>query len=537
MKKTAMVLKLIAALAFVSCTKSRQAELPTDVQSDILAISEFSGSYQASRDSAEAAATSNSMKALEQTQNSRLSADEVNVPKRLKFMFSDLPVSGQTANQFEIKFLVDKKFVTAFKVVSSASELTALEKSLAMTSEEVALIQKSLRASKNELKVLTQSLTKASDDKTLIKMGKKTGSLLVPLLKYEIADYGIIERTKNELKEETAVLKLTKSEFKDATHIQLKSLADGRTAIGKAKDFDELFVESKLDNQLMTAGQLESSLNVGMRFIDESTQVFTRLDADVLHLYEVTSLNKLNENQARLLKNHVGNEEVIACSDESVKKFIQSSDKECVLVLKADLPVSYSKVELAKANDDGSTTGEFEIKQVPRSQSVGLVQVLKNTAAKQIDISGTLDPDSAVKIADLKGEFFYRRTFEAASNMFLGRTGTSGDMSIVQFELEDKRLVVRNQQSLIQFTGQGPKDREEIMSFPVKYIRMNKISANGAVLTIPIAEVTNKEKAEYAIIDWTQNTVPNASSPLAFYADGNCFMTNSSQQVTDTDWR
>ncbi len=532
-----LIPKVIVALAFVSCTKSRKAELPTDLQSDILAISEFNGSYQANRESAEPAATSTSMKALEQTQNSRLSADEVNVPSRLKFMFSDLPVSSQTANQFEIKFLVDKKFVTAFKVVNSAAELTAIEKSLAMTNEEVALIQKSLRASTNDLKVLTQSLSKANENKNLVKMGKKQGSLLVPLLKYEIADYGIIERTKNELKEETAVLKLTKSEFKNATHIQLKSLSDGRTTIGKAKDFDQLFVESKLDNQLMTAGQLESSLNVGLRFIDESTEVFTRLDAEVMHVYEVTTLSKLNENQARLLKNQAGNEEVISCSDESVKKYIQSADKNCVLILKADLPVSYSKVELVKTNDDGSTSGDFEIKSVPRSQSVGLVQVLKNTAAKQVDISGTLDPDSAVKIADLKGEFFYRRTFEAASNMFLGRTGTSGDMSIVQFELEDKRLVVRNQQSLIQFTGQGPKDREEIMSFPVKYIRMNKLSANGAVLTVPLAEVTTKEKAEYAIIDWTQNTVPNASSPLAFFADGNCFMANSSQQVTDTDMR
>ncbi len=537
MKNTAMVLNLIVALTFVACTQSRKAELPADVQSDILAISEFNGSFQASRDSAETAATSTSMKALEQTQNSRLSAENVNVPERLKFMFSDLPVSSQTASQFEIKFLVDKKYVTAFKVVSSARELTAIEKSLAMTSDEVALIQKSLRSSATELKVLTQSLSKASDEKTLIKMGKKDGTLLIPILKYEIADYGVLERTKNELKEETAVLKLTKTEFKNATHIQLKSLTDGRTTIGKTKDLEELFVESKLDNQLMTASQLESNLNIGMRFIDDSTQVFSRLDVSVLHIYEVTVLAKLNENQARLLKNQAGNQEVIACSDESVKNYIQSTDKDCVLILKADLPITYNKVELVKANEDGSTSGEFELKQVPRSQSVGLVQILKNTPAKQVDISGTLDPNSAVKIADLKGEFFYRRTFEAASNMFLGRTGTSGDMSIVQFELEDSRLVVRNQQSLIQFTGQGPKDREEIMSFPVKYIRMNKISADGATLTVPVAEVTTKEKAEYAIIDWTQNTVPNASSPLAFYADGSCFLANSSQQVTDTDMR
>ena len=537
MKHTTLVLKLVVLLTFVSCTKSRKAELPEDVQADILAISEFSGTYQAERDSEESESSRVSMKALEQSQTTRLSADDVKVPNRLKFMFENLPVSSQTAKKFEIKFLVDKKFVTAFKVVTNAKELTAIEKSLAMTTQEVALIEKSLRATKAELKVLNQSLVKANGEKDLIKMSKKEGSLLVPITKYAIAGYGIIQRTKNELKEDTAVLKLTGTEFKNATHIQIKSLADGRTAIGKAKDFEQLFVESKIDNQVMTAGQLQSNLNIGLKFIDDATQVFTRLDADVLHVYEVTTRSALNETQARLLKNNAGNQEIIACSDESVKAYINSSDKECVLLLKADVPVSYTTVELAKANDDGSESGDFEVKKVPRSQSVGLVEIQKNVAAVQKDVSGALDPDSAVRLADLKGEFFYRRTFEAASNMFLGRTGTSGDMLIVQFELEDKRLVVRSQQSLIKYTGQGPKDREEIMSFPVKYVRMNKVSANGAALTIPVAEATTKEKAEYAIIDWTYNTVPNASSPLAFYADGACFLSNSSQRVTDTDMR
>lgn len=537
MKHTLMVLKLIVLLTFVGCTKSRKAELPEDVQADILAIAEFSGAYQADRDSSDPSTVPQSLRAFEQNQSARLSADEVNVPNRLKFMFENLSVSAQTAKKFEIKFLVDTRFVTAFKVVASAKELTAIEKSLAMTADEVSLIEKSLRASKAELKTLSQSLIKASNEKNLIKMSKKDGTLLVPILKYAIAGYGVIQRVKNELKEETAVLKLTATEFKNATHIQIKSLSDGRVAIGKSKDFEQLFVENKIDNQVMTAAELQTNLNIGLRFLDDSARVYTRLDADVMHVYQIMKVSELTDTQARLLKNKAGNEEVISCSDESVKSYVQSKDADCVLVLKADVPIAYTTVELAKANDDGSASGDFEMKTVPRSQSVGLVEIQKNSAAVQKDITGALDPDSTVRLADLKGEFFYRRTFEAASNMFLGRTGTSGDMLIVQFELEDKRLVVRNQQSLITYTGQGPRDREEIMSFPVKYVRMNKISATGAALTIPVAETTTKEKAEYAIIDWTQNTVPNASSPLAFYADGSCFKENSSQRVTDTDMR
>src|SRR3989344_3127925 len=539
MKHATLILKLIVILAFASsCTKSRKAELPEDVQSDILAISEFNGTYNANRESIEPSSTSNSMKAVEQSQNARLSSDEVNVPARIKFMFDNLPMSAQTSKQFEIKFLVDKKYVTAFKVVSSVRELTALENSLAMTSSEVDLIQKSLRASKAESKPLTQGLATSDVNKKMIKSGQKEGTLWVPIFKYEIESYGIITRTKNEMKEETAVLQLKATDFKAATHIKIKSLGDGRLPIGgKVQELDELFVENKIDNVLTTAEDLQERLKIGISFIQRDAKVFTRLDDSVMHVYELTTISELNENQLRLLKNNAGNEEVIACSEASVAKFISSEDKNCVLLLKADVPISYKTVELVKASDEGISSEGFKQEDVPRASSVGLVSIKKNSAAKQVDISGTLDPNSAIRVSDLKGEFFYRRTFESASNMFLGRTGTSGDMSIVKFELEDKRLVVRNQESLISYTGQGPKDREEIMSFPVRYIRMNKISATGAALTIPVAEQTTKEKAEYAIIDWTQNTVPNASSPLAFYADGSCFMATSSQQVTDTDMR
>lgn len=538
--------KLIAAMILISaCTKTRQAELPEDEQRNVFAISEIpqtseSTPYLAKITEAQAESEENSMKALDLNTSQKLTVSDVQVPARLAFMFDNLPVSNHSSTQFKITFSVEKDYVTAYKV-AAAKDLTLLEKALAVSTEEVQLLTQKQKSDTAKAANLTASLKTAELKKLEVKNGKKEGTLLVPLFRYKIEDYGILQRTKNELKESTSVLTLKKTNWLEATHIKITAKIDNRIVMGlqdSDKDLlDTLFLETKLDNRVMSAEDLQTQLKFGMKFVDSNAQVYTKLDDSVMHIYEITTVDKLNDQQKRLIKYQTGNQEIISCSDTKVSSYIKSDDKDCVLLLKADLPINYvqTKVEINQSN--GANSLKFKTQNAPRAQSAGLVQILENTAAKQVDISGALDPNSSVRVTDLKGEFFYRRTFENASNIFLGRTGTSGDMTIVRFELEDDRIVVRNQQSLITYTGQGPKDREELMSFPVKYIRMNKISANGTVLSIPVSEVTTKEKAEYAVIDWTKNTVPDSNSPLAFYSGGDCIYATSSQRVTDTDMR
>ena len=521
--------KLALALLIVSgCTKSRRAELPEDQQAGIFAISEFGETTSNSSFNAEIS-----------TASAHLLASDVSVPARMKFMFSNLPLLQQDSKKFKITFSVDREFVTAYKVADKVSELSTLEKAIATTMKEVQLIARAGQATTGQMQQLQADTAQALADKELVKSGAKEGALLVPLFKYSVESYGVVVRSKNEMKEETSTLELKSSEWKDATHIKLSAQTDARKVVGmsveQADQLRQLYQENQVNNQLMSAAELQSRFSIGMNFIDPKAQVFTRLDANAMHVYEVTSKDKLNDLQRRLLQN--GNQEIMSCQDLSVAKFINSTDPNCVIVLKADVPVSYKTAKLKPTDPSGRAAPSIEFEEVGSAHSVGLVEIKQNAAAKQVDISGALDPASTVKLSDLQGEFFYRRTFESASNMFMGRTGTSGDMTIVKFELEDSRLVVRNQQSLITYTGQGAKDREELMSFPVKYIRMATTDASGAKLTVPQAEQTTKEKAEYASIDWTANTVPDAHSPLAFYAGGKCFHSNSSLQVTDTDMR
>ncbi len=543
-------IKFIAILALISaCTKARKAELPEDQQSSVFAITEFGALADDSPFSASITsnptetATSNSIQAVDFDSKIRLFAHEVNVPLRMKFMFDNLPLTNQLNRNFKIVFSIDKEYITSYKIASDVNQLSILEKSIAYTPKEVELITKVSRANAAQVKELAQDQKTAQTEKEAIKKGQTKGTLLVPLFKYKISGYGTLARVKNELKEETSRLELKSSEWKDATHIMLSDKTDSRLVIGmgveQIKQLKQIFSQDKINNQIMTAKELQERLSVGMKFIDAETQVFTRLDTDSMLVYEITTAAKLNENLLRLLKNKAGNEKVLSCLDESVAKFIKTSDKDCVIVLTSEIPITYKEAKLTQENELGSSSQRIEFQDVQKGKSVGLVEIRENTAAKQVEVSnsGILDPNSTIKLSDIKGEFFYRRTFEAASNMFLGRTGTSGDMTIIRFELEDNRIVVRNQQSLISYTGQGPKDREELMSFPVTYFKMVSTDSNGNKLTIPMPQKTTKETAEYAMIDWTNNTIPDSNSPLAFYAGGACFAANSSLKVTDTDMR
>ena len=546
-KQLSTLIKLVAVIAFVSsCTKSRKAELPEEQQNSIFAISEFGvvsdeSPYTAQIRSDLKDENSLTPMSIENNTKALMTSNEVNVPSRMKYMFNEMPLMNLQNRNFKITFSVDREFVTAYKVTGDINQLTMLEKVLAKTSKEVKLAQDLNKASASQLNALNASKTTLAAERESIKSGRTKGSLLVPLFKYKIQSYGTVVKAKNELKEETSRLELKTTEWSSATHIQVSPQTDSREMVGmgveQTRQLKQIFSQDKVDNQIMTSEELQQKLSVGMRFIEPSDRVFTRLDANVLRVYQITDVKSLNANQLRLLRNKAGNSEILSCSDASVAEHLKSEKEDCVLVLKADVPVNYKRAKLAEVNENGSSAPRIEFESVSRNESVGLIEIQENVAAKQVDISGVLDPDSTIKLSDIQGEFFYRRTFESASNMFLGRTGTSGDMAIVKFELEDRRLVVRNQKSLIEYTGQGPKDREELMSFPVKYIRMVKTDASGATLTIPVAEQTTKEKAEYAIIDWTNNTVPDAVSPLAFYGGGSCFMANSSLAVTDTDMR
>lgn len=537
-----MALALMAA----GCTKSRDAALPDTEALQTFAISEFGAptdaGFQAKmKASAKLSSTDQvSNKALQEKGMIAFDVKNSSIPDRLKFMFKELEVSGQGIQNYKIVFGVDAKFVTAYKAVSDVESLSILEKQLAVSAKEVQFAIEMQKSENDSLKkTLALKMLNEQKVRSTALANRSAVNILVPLFKYQIITKGVLERTKNELKESTSTLQLRETEFNSATHIKIATSSEERKNIGSFEQktaLDQLYTTESLDNKITSAGELKSKIKIAMDFVSNNSQVLTKLDANDLKVYELTTLDKLTEKEQRLVKTNRGNSEVLQCSDITASS---SKDKNCVLRLVAKVPVTYKNVSLNLADSNENTSNTLELEKVSKADSKGLVEITQNISAERTSPTGSIDPVRTIKISEIKGnEFYFRRTFESSSNMMVfGKTGTSGDMSIVSFELEDSRLVVRNQKALIKYIGQGPMDKEELMSVPVKYFALDTKDASGTLLTVPQLRQTTKEEAEYLEIDWTQNTIPVSNSPLAYFGEGSCFAAQTSSQVTDMDMR
>lgn len=534
---------LTFALLASGCTKSRDAALPDADALQTFAISDFGTVSETAGFSANKKTSLHSL--ADNTAGNKASAekglvtietDSSSIPQRLRFMFNDFEISGQENQDFKIVFGVDSKYVTAYKLVNNLNSLTKLEKQLTVSPGEVQLsidLQKATNAMAK--KVLAAKMAAAQKTRSMLLTSRVDVSVMVPLFKYEIKSKGVLERTKNELRESTSTLTLRETEFSQATHIKLDTTSDARKDIGSAEqktDMDQLFTMDSLDNKVSTAADLQSRYNFNMKFVADDAQVLTKLDSDNMKVYQLTTLSALSVDEQRLINANRANGEILHC-DASI-----STDKSCVLRLVATVPVTYKNVRLNLADSKDNTSNTLQLLKVTKAQAQGLVEIAREVRADRARPTGLIDPLNTIKVADLNGEFYFRRTFESASNILSqGYAGTSGDVAVVKFELENDRMVVRNQKALIQYIGQGPKDKEELASVPVKYFKLESVDADGVAVQVPKLIDAKKEDAQYIELDWTKNTVPVANSPLAFFDLGTCWEAQTSQTVADMDMR
>lgn len=545
----ALVTVLAFAMFAVGCTKSRDAELPYEMQKSVFAISEFGETQTentqysvATDDSVSQLSLGNASKAT--AEKGVVALDTVKVPSRLKYMFSGLEITGLTDHTYPITFSVDKQFVTAYKIVNNPDELTILEKQLAQVQDEVVL-QKQLQKNDDraKAKALLASLQKARDSKVqLLSQKSGAGALLIPLFKYKIAKFGVLQKQKNKLNEDTSTLDLTETDWSQATHIVLNTTKEGRLPVGldpsQSGDLDRTFVMDRINNKIMTAGTLTSEFQIPLNLAQDA-RVLTLLDTKSLHVFEITQSGKadLTDSQRRQLQNG-GTGNVRSCPADVVKALPADAQADCILILRYDVDVTYVRPELPVVDYDGNQDSKLNFKPVLAGQNIGLVQIPKDTEPKKVESNNELDPNTTVRIIDIKDkEFFFKRTMEDAPETVPFEAGMSGNLTIVKFELEESRLVVRKADRLVDFKrGSNETSYEEMMSIPITYKKRELKDASGTPYAIPRIVPATRTDAEYVELDWTRNTLSSDFSPYEVLAEG-CIRSVADTKVKDVDMR
>jgi hypothetical protein len=523
---TQALTSLIVTAIFVSgCSKKRDAALPEDAQESVFAISEF-GDLQIENNK-NSLNTDTEQKSLTLSEASKATSEKglvavtrVDAPQRLRFMFKGLEIQAKVNQSYPLTFSVDRQFVTAYKIVSDPTELSILEKQLAVTKDEVAL-QKQIQRTKDNSKIksLLSNLREAQKAK-VEELNKRNTKVLVPLFKYRVANYGVLQRIKNELKEETSSLRLKNTEWSEATHVQISINSSDRLLVGldasSKGELDRTFLMSKINNKIMPAGQLKNEFQIPINLRDDAL-VLTLLDVDSMHIFEVGSLKNLNltDSQKEQLKITASKSNVRQCPDEIKKIVPKELQNDCVIVLRYDAPVTYVRAELPTVDFDGNQDARLQFKPVRAGEQVGLVQIAQNVQPRKIENNNEMDPRTTIRVADLKEkEFFFKRTLQDAPATTIFPPGLAGALTIIKFELQESRLVVRKADKVVEFkSGSNETDYEELMSIPVRYFKHETKDASGTNYALSRMVPTTRTDAEYLELDWTRNTLSSAYSP------------------------
>lgn len=538
--KTVSTLLMVSVLA-AACTKKRDAAFSEDEANSVFAISEFgniedaNSSFSLKTSNTELSLNSNEkLKAF--AEQGLVAVEEANVPARLKFMFEDLQLSGQKASQLKIHFTVDRQSVTAWKEVTDARALTALEKQYAKAKDQVILSQKIQKARTSaEKDALAKQLKTAT-----LSQGSK--ALLVPIFKYAVQEKGIVQRIKNDLNEETSRLTLKPTDWDIATHIKINPIKDALNPVGlNATDKDQLdrtFAVDKINNQVMTAAELNESFSIKTA-LNPAALLLTSVDDEGLNVFEISDRSRLSTTELELIKSGAARGKIETCSDELKARLGSKAAADCVVIYRLVVPVNYVKIELPAADRFGSESATATLKSVPFTESVGLVSIPEMAQPQVVTADQVYDSSTFIRIADIKNaEFFFRRTLADAPLTTTFMPGEAGALQIVKFEMQDQRLVVRKADKLVDFkTGSNQIDVEDIMSIPVSYYRRELVDSRGVAYAFPRWTKTNKEKAEYVALNWANNTLPETHSPIAYYGAGQCLGRVADQVVSKVDMR
>lgn len=542
---------VLLSFLMLSCTESRKATLPEGDAPDILAIDllgapEGVESKKQMKLDSEPVELSIADQVKAENENGKMAVASVQVPDGLQFMFKHLLVSGKSGQTYPVTFSVDRKSITAYKVVTSANELSALEKEYALLQEEVALDSKLQKTTDREArKTLINQLQKLSGARTKAKDENKEAVLLVPIFQYKIAAYGVLERTKNDLGEKTSTLQLKKTDWEQATHIKIEARGDeiGKVDVDPSdrEALERTFSSDRIDDKIMTAGELKSLYQVSTA-MPSTTLVHTVVDSEGLNVFEITTFSSLTQSQKDLVKTGAADGRIWECSKEILAKIPKEKaelKKECVVIYRYVVPVKFVRLELPEVDNFGNRSSTIKIKDTPYDLSVGLVTIPEKVEPKRIEIDGIYDSTSILKVADIKEkEFFFRRTLEDAPETSTFMPGEASSLIIVKFELSDSNLIVRKADKLIDFkTGSNETDVEEVMIIPVVYLRKEAVDERGVALAYPRFIKTNKERAEYVFLDWTRNSLSSTESPLSSYGRGQCFSGIADKTVRDVDMR
>lgn len=506
-------LAMVAALALLSsaCTKSRDAEIKdADMNAELFESSGIDGLEfnLATEGSAVAEAASSKVNVLDEKPSVKIASSSA--PERLANVFKGLTIKADVGQTMKVRLALRLK----------SGEGSAV----------------------HVLKIVEDEKTLSQLDKQMVFTIGKDKKKVIPLFKLGVSAYGQLCREKNENGDETSNLKLCSSSPEQATHVQLSLIKNQRMPHVPSETMKQIFLADGLEGKVTTLADLKSKLDVSLDPADGSkvmTSVYAATGSKMeILVYRILKKSEItDEKLLKKLDSNVRLGEIAYCPKNILEQLSAEEQKDCVIVLSHIVNGTAVKAEVKTTDASFEETIAVEFKNDEATDNTKLIKVEAKSAVVTVSVNDVawLNPYNTIRVEDLRNkEFLLRRTFEdGASSIQVFGPGASGELDIVKFEMEEKRLVVRRATTVNGTDGKDSIDREELMSIPVRYLG---IDPNAEGITGKLIDV-NKDTAKYILLNWTNNNVPSINSPLAYFQDGQCFREATSQEITDLDNR
>jgi len=329
----------------VGCAKKRDAVLPEDLQKKTFSIDELrETSFSVSTREGVPAASSTGQLSEE---TSTVVLDPTGVPDRMKFMFKNLEVLGQKKSaDIRVVFGVDRQAVTAYKVAAE-SDLSVIEKSIAITSNDLKSLAEDQKLDANQLieKRLAQS-----KKKNVLAVSNSIDELLIPIFKFKIQAHGKIETVKNDMKENTSNLKLAPTEWAEATHVQISDLSHDRVNVeidsALKADLENYYVASKVDQKIASGAQVKSMLGEDVK-VEATSSYIMKMDGKNLQVLEIVAKDGALEPSVK--------EHVQECT-EAVTAALADSSSSCALLSRWE--TEWAPAQLRISSDNGTISSK-----------------------------------------------------------------------------------------------------------------------------------------------------------------------------------
>jgi hypothetical protein len=407
-----------------------------------------------------------------------------------------------------VVFRVDKKFVTAFKLVP--------------ISERVAL------------SLLERQLVSIENDQVLL-----------PIFQYDVEAQGIVEKSKNDLGEDTRTLQLKETDPDKATHIRMSTLVQKRRDVGVPEsnidEVKQVFVKNEILGRVFSRDELSQKLKIQ---ISDDGLFLADIKGQVMGLFKIVRLADLSAQLQELITSGRGNDDAQRCTEQVLDQIPAALHEGCVQLLSYQIEgITFLKARRQLADRSGILSNTIEFVDEVASNDASFVRIARDPVVRQTDRLGQvtrLDPRNTLDVDSLRSkEFSFRRTLKDSPNTF-GYTfaGSSGRLELVKFAFEDAAVRIVRADPLLTSTGGSSLDRETVMVLPAKYYKVQTTDERGQELTEPrLVAALASDQGIIASIDWTANQIPAISSPLDFFGVEQCFSMAAERQVSEVDHR